>query len=69
VFLLALTARAVHSVLRNWYLSVDEPLRGSTPARAMDGAAPELRQDGVLREKRHLHGTAGADNAQFILND
>ena len=34
-----------HAVLRYCCFSVDEPIQGSTPA--------ELRQDALLREKRH----------------
>jgi hypothetical protein len=33
----------------------------------MDGAAPELRQEGALREERHLHGAAYIDNPPMLL--
>ena len=42
---------------------INEYRAGAVASEAMDGAAPESRQDGVLREKRHWHGTAYADNA------
>jgi hypothetical protein len=42
---------------------VNEHRAGAVASAAMDGAAPESRQDSVLREKQHLHGAAYVDNA------
>jgi hypothetical protein len=39
---------------------INEYRAGAVASVAMDGVAPELRQDGALREERHLHGTAYA---------
>jgi hypothetical protein len=39
---------------------INEYRAGAVASVAMDDVAPELRQDGALREERHLHGTAYA---------
>ena len=46
---------------------VNEYRAGIVASVAMDGAAPELRQEGALREERHLHGAAYIDNPPMLL--
>ena len=41
---------------------INEYRAGDVASEAMDGAAPELRQEGALREERHLHGAACLDS-------
>ncbi len=41
---------------------INEHRAGDVASEAMDGVAPELRQEGALREERHLHGAANVDN-------
>ena len=42
---------------------VNEHRAGAVASEATDGVAPELRQDGVLREERHLHGAADVNSS------
>ncbi|WP_256663472.1 hypothetical protein [Pseudomonas sp. C27(2019)] len=42
---------------------INEYRAGDVASAAMDGVAPELRQEGALREERHLHGTVYANNS------
>jgi hypothetical protein len=41
---------------------VNEYRAGVVASVAMDGAAPELRQEGALREERHLRSAAYIKN-------
>ncbi len=52
--------------LKDWHniLMINEYRAGDVASAPWMAQRPNPRQDGVLREERHLHGAAYVDNAQ-----